>query len=44
LEIRGEVTLSKPFILDGLYPDAMPEGASARLATDFPDDHIEPLL
>jgi mono/diheme cytochrome c family protein len=43
LAASGEITLSRPFILDGLYPERPPV-TDIRIVAEFPDQHIEPLL
>jgi len=40
----GDITLDRPFILDGLYPDKTPAGKTVRIIAEFPDSHVEPLL
>lgn len=44
IELAGDVTLTRPFILDGLYPQKMGNAKTARLFARFPDGHLEPLL
>lgn len=44
LDATGEFLLDRSFILDGLYPDKMPDGKPAQIVAHFPDNHIEPLL
>jgi hypothetical protein len=43
LDIEGNTTLDRPFILDGLYPDKVPD-ANVRIVAQLPDSHVEPLL
>jgi hypothetical protein len=44
LEVRGTLTLVRPFILDGIYPESVAEGTNARIIARFADSHVEPLL
>jgi hypothetical protein len=43
LAANGEITLGRPFILDGVYPEKVPV-KDVRIVAEFPDAHIEPLL
>ena|ERR1043165_4399360 len=42
--LNGDVTLIKPFRLDGLLPDVVPKGARLRIVAQLPDGSVEPLL
>src|SRR5262249_3970287 len=42
--INGEVTLTKPFTVDGLWPVSLPEKGSFQIMATRPDGSIEPLL
>ena len=44
LDATGALTLDRPFILDGLYPEKLPDGKAPRIVAEFPDSRIEPLL
>ena len=40
----GQLKLTKPFTLDGLYPTAVPADSSFQIFAELPDGYIEPLL
>ena len=42
--ISGDFTLDRAFMLAGLWPNKMPDGASFQLVAEFPDGRIEPLV
>jgi hypothetical protein len=42
--VKGDVKLTKGFVLDGLFPKNVPEGGSFQIFAQFPDGRIEPLL
>jgi len=42
--INGEVTLTKPFTIDGLLPESMPDKGSFQITATRPDGSVEPLL
>lgn len=44
LVINGEVTLTKPFRLDGLVPESVPDGTPLKITAKLPDGSVEPLL
>ena len=44
LEVRGDLKLVRPFVLDGIYPESVPKGSTARITARFPDARVEPLL
>ena len=44
LSISGDFALSRPFALDGLWPERMPEKGSFQITAQLPDGSIEPLL
>jgi len=44
LEVRGNLTLIRPFILDGIFPESIVNGTSAQIVARFPDSRIEPLV
>ena len=37
-------TLDQPLLLDGLFPEQVSPGQSARIVATFPDGHVEPLV
>jgi len=41
---KGDLKLSKRFVLDGLFPRTVPENASFQILAELPDGRIEPLL
>jgi hypothetical protein len=41
---NGDFKLIKPFMLDGLFPNSVPENASFQIIAELPDGRIEPLL
>lgn len=42
--IDGDYTLGKPIVLDGLVPEAIPAGVSAKIAAELPNGAVEPLV
>jgi hypothetical protein len=44
LTVQGDTSLSRTFILDGLYPQTVPSTQTLRVVANFPDGHVEPLL
>jgi hypothetical protein len=42
--LDGDITLIKPFKLDGLLPDLVPTGVRLRVVAQLPDGSVEPLL
>jgi hypothetical protein len=42
--LSGDVTLIKPFRLDGLVPEVVPSGVRLRMVAQLPDGSVEPLL
>jgi hypothetical protein len=42
--LSGDVTLIKPFRLDGLVPEVVPKGVRLRIEAQLPDGSVEPLL
>jgi hypothetical protein len=44
LVVKGDFKLTKPFILDGLFPANVPADGSFQIFAEFPDGRIEPLL
>ena len=42
--VSGELTLKKPFKLDGLIPQEVPAGVQLKIVAKLPDGSIEPLL
>ena len=44
IAINGEFQLKRPFLLDGLQPKTIPEGAAPQITAEFPDGSVEPLL
>jgi len=41
---RGDLKLTKPFVLDGLFPTSVPDDGSFQIIAELPDGRIEPLL
>jgi hypothetical protein len=41
---QGDFKLTKPFVLDGIFPRNIPENGSFQIVAEFPDGRIEPLL
>jgi hypothetical protein len=41
---KGDLKLIKPFLLDGLYPQNVPEAGSFQIIAEFPDGRVEPLV
>jgi mono/diheme cytochrome c family protein len=44
IDASGDFKLDRAFVLDGLYPDKIPDGKSVQIVAEFPDNHREPLL
>jgi hypothetical protein len=44
LDVAGEFTFARPFVLDGFVVTAPPQQESARITLRFPDGRIEPLV
>jgi len=44
LHVQGDLALVRPFILDGLFPERLEDGSTARVVAHFPDSHVEPLI
>ena len=44
VSVSGDLTLAKPFKLDGLYPRMVNDGTSFQITAELPDGSIEPLL
>jgi hypothetical protein len=44
LRVSGDFTLTRPFVLDGLWPESAPEKESIRIVAELPDGSVEPLL
>lgn len=42
--VGGEFKLQRPLTLDGLWPNALPDGASAKITAELPDGSIQPLV
>ena len=42
--VGGEFRLQRPLRLDGLWPNALPDGASAKITAELPDGSIQPLV
>jgi hypothetical protein len=42
--VSGEFVLSRPFRLDGLWPESVPENGSIRITAEFPGGAVEQLL
>jgi hypothetical protein len=41
---KGDFKLTKPFLLDGLFPQNVPGDGSFQIIAELPDGRIEPLL
>ncbi len=41
---KGDFKLTKPFVLDGLFPRNVPDDSSAQIIAELPDGRVEPLL
>jgi hypothetical protein len=41
---KGDLKLTKRFVLDGLFPQNVPENGSFQIIAEFPDGRVEPLL
>jgi len=44
IAVSGELRLARPFRLDGLLPQKVPEKASFQMTAELPDGSIEPLV
>jgi hypothetical protein len=44
LKISGDFKLNHDFVLDGLYPQSVPEKAVVKITLELPDGSVEPLL
>jgi hypothetical protein len=44
LAVSSDFKLDRPFALDGLLPQVVPEKASLQITAEFPDGSVEPLL
>lgn len=44
LVAKGDFKLTKRFLLDGLFPQNVPENGSFQIVAEFPDGRVEPLL
>jgi hypothetical protein len=42
--LKGDFKITKGFVLDGLFPQDVPEDGSFQIILEFPDGRIEPLL
>jgi hypothetical protein len=42
--VSGEFTLKHDFMLDGLYPQNVPQKVSVKITAELPDGTVEPLL
>jgi hypothetical protein len=40
----SDFVLSRPFTLDGLWPEKIPEKGSFQITAEYPDGNVEPLL
>jgi hypothetical protein len=41
---KGDFKLTKRFLLDGLFPQNVPDNGSFQIVAEFPDGRVEPLL
>jgi hypothetical protein len=44
LRVSGDFALTRPCVLDGLWPESGPEKESLQIVAELPDGSIEPLL
>jgi hypothetical protein len=44
MAVTGDFTLSKPLVVDGVFPEKLGTGISAKIVAVLPDGHSEPLL
>lgn len=44
ITVSGELTLTRPFRLDGLVPEKVPTGTPLKITAMLPDGSVEPLL
>jgi Cu/Ag efflux protein CusF len=44
ITVSGEVPISRPLIVDGLFPQNVPPGVSAKIVAALPNGDVEPLL
>jgi len=44
LVVQGDFKLTKPFVLDGMFPRNVAEDGSFQIVAEFPDGRVEPLL
>ena len=44
IAVSGDLKLARAIKLDGLWPKAVPEGASFQVTAELPDGSVEPLL
>src|SRR5262245_28329387 len=42
LVVSGEFKLTKPFLLDGLFPKTVPDNGSFQIMAELPDGQVEP--
>ena len=42
--IKGDFKLTKPFVLDGIFPKAVPADGSFQVTAELPDGEVEPLV
>ena len=42
--VRGTTRLSRPLLLDGVIPENVPAGGSARVIAMLPNGRVEPLV
>jgi len=44
LTMNGDLQLPRPFVLDGLWPQKLPDHTVVRITAELPDGTVEPLL
>jgi len=44
IEVSGDFELKRPFSLDGLLPESVPEKASVQITAELPDGGVVPLV
>ena len=44
IKVSGEMKVDRPLIVDGLWPEKVPDGDSFQIVAALPDGSLEPLL
>ena len=42
--VSGDFAVLRPFTLDGIWPQEVPDKESVRITAEFPDGSVQPLL